>query len=132
MYSHFFLRILLISAIFTVLMAPSSYSQESEREKAAILNQQMAELYKQKRFPEAVSVAEKVLSIKQKALGPEHPEVAQSLNNLGEIHRSLGNYLVAEPLFKKALKIAEKALGPEHPAADIIRRNLVVLYKSRG
>ena len=55
------------------------------------------------------------LAIFEKALGPEHPDVATVLNNLAELYRAQGKYAEAEPLYKRALAIREIALGPEHP-----------------
>ena len=55
------------------------------------------------------------LPSREKALGPDHPDVGTSLNNLaGSIARQ-GRYAEAEPLYKRALAIGEKALGPDHP-----------------
>jgi hypothetical protein len=39
----------------------------------------------------------------EKALGPEHPDVAAGLNNLAEFYRLQGQYAQAEPLVKRAL-----------------------------
>ncbi len=39
-------------------------------------------------------------------MGPEHPNVATSLNNLAEFYRAQGRYADAEPLHKRALSIA--------------------------
>jgi tetratricopeptide (TPR) repeat protein len=50
----------------------------------------------------------------EKALGPEHPNVATSLNNLAALYKAQGRYAEAEPLYRRALEIWEKALGPEH------------------
>ncbi len=49
------------------------------------------------------------------ALGPEHPDVAISLNNLARLYTGQGRYAEAEPLIQRALAIWEKALGPDHP-----------------
>ena len=46
------------------------------------------------------------------ALGPEHPDVARSLNNLAGLYRAQGQYAKAEPLYQRALGIREKALVP--------------------
>ena len=51
----------------------------------------------------------------ENALGPDHPDVAQNLNNLAMLYDSQGLYEEAEPLYQRALAIREKALGPEHP-----------------
>ena len=80
------------------------------------LNNFLAWLYQgQGRYAEAESLYKQSLVIFEKALGPEHPDVAQSLNNLGELYRAQGKYSKAEPLYKRSLAIWEKALGPEHP-----------------
>ena len=52
------------------------------------------------------------MAIDEKALGPDHPNVAIDLNNLGVLYDAQGKYSEAEPLFKRALAIDEKALGP--------------------
>ena len=57
----------------------------------------------------------RALAIREKVLGPEHPETATSLNNRAGLLRDKGDYAVAEPLLRRALAIKEKALGPEHP-----------------
>ncbi|MBW4477585.1 MAG: tetratricopeptide repeat protein [Tolypothrix brevis GSE-NOS-MK-07-07A] len=49
------------------------------------------------------------------ALNQQHPDVAQSLNNLAELYRLQGNYSKAEPLYVRSLAILEKVLGGEHP-----------------
>jgi len=56
------------------------------------------------------------LTIWEKALGPDHPDVAASLNNLASLYKSQGQYAQAEPLYKRSLAILEKALGPDHPS----------------
>ena len=52
-------------------------------------------------------------AIFEKALGPDHPEVATNLNNLAELYRVQGRYAEAEPLNRRSLAIREKAFGPE-------------------
>ncbi len=56
-----------------------------------------------------------MLQIREKALGAEHPDVAQSLNNLAILHSAQGEYAAAAPLFERALRILEKTVGAEHP-----------------
>ena len=60
----------------------------------------------------------------EKALGPDHPEVATSLNNLAVLYSAQGKYAEAEPLYKRSLAIHEKALGPDHPDVAISLNNL--------
>ena len=58
---------------------------------------------------EAMALA---LAIKEKALGPDHPDVGTTLNNLAALYEKQGRTTEAEPLLKRALTIREKALGP--------------------
>ena len=66
------------------------------------------------RLDEAELLCRECLEIERKTLGPEHPEVAISLNNLGKLLRSQGRLDEAEPLFRQSLEIRRKALRPEH------------------
>ena len=68
----------------------------------------------------------------EKALGPEHPDVAQSLNNLAGLYQAQGQYAKAEPLHQRALAIREKALDPDHPDVAESLNNLALLYKTQG
>ena len=49
--------------------------------------------------------------MREKALGPEHPDVATSLNNLGSAYYATGEFARAAPLWERSLTIQEKALG---------------------
>ncbi len=72
------------------------------------------------------------LAINEKALGPEHPDVALSLNNLAELYRAQGKYDQADPLHKRSLAINEKALGPEHPNVATSLENYGALLRATG
>ncbi|MCP4697080.1 MAG: tetratricopeptide repeat protein, partial [Gammaproteobacteria bacterium] len=55
-------------------------------------------------FDAAESAFRKALAIKF-ILGPEHPDTAESLNNLAELYRELADYARAEPLHQRALTV---------------------------
>ena len=84
------------------------------------------------RYAEAHTFFEKALAIREKALGPEHPHVATSLNNLALLYSAQGRYAKAEPLYQRALGIWEQALGPEHPDVATSLNNLAELDALRG
>jgi len=65
-------------------------------------------------------------------LGPEHVEVAASLNNLAATYRALGRYDEAEPLYVRSLGIREKVLGAENPEVATSLNNLAALHDARG
>jgi tetratricopeptide (TPR) repeat protein len=72
------------------------------------LSQQIIQLRNQGRYSEAIPLAQRVVAIQQKTLGPEHPDVATSLNNLAVLYRVQGRYTEAEVLYKRSLEITEK------------------------
>lgn len=70
--------------------------------------------------------------IRETVLGPEHPDVAQSLNNLAWLYHAQGSYGDAEPLMKRALTIVEKTLPPDHPTRMQVTRNYACLLDQLG
>jgi len=52
----------------------------------------------------------------EKALGPEHPDVATAVNNLALLYQKLSRPSQAEPLFLRCIAIREKHFGPRHPS----------------
>ncbi len=93
-----------------------------------ILNREAMELYRAGKYDRAVVVAQKALEVAEQNVGPDHPDVAQSLNNLALLYQTQGEYAKAEPLYKRSLGIWEKALGPDHPRVATILENLADLY----
>ena len=67
---------------------------------------------------------EQAIAIGEAALGPDHPEVAIQISNLGEVLRAEGDLKGAKALYERALAIDEAALGPDHPKVAISANNL--------
>ena len=84
----------------------------------------------QGQYAAAEPLYKRSLETREKYLGPDHPDVATSLNNLASCYQSQGQYTAAEPLCKRSLAINEKALGPDHPDVATSLNNLAgfVLY----
>ncbi|MFM6063005.1 MAG: tetratricopeptide repeat protein, partial [Microcystis panniformis] len=59
----------------------------------------------------------------EKQLGAEHPDVAQSLNNLALLYYYQGKYTEAEPLYQKAIAICSEKLGENHPDTQTVKNN---------
>lgn len=72
------------------------------------------------------------LETMEKALGPNHADLALALNNLALVHYAQGRYDDAEPLYQRALVIDEKALGKDHASVTTDLNNLGLLYKKQG
>lgn len=76
------------------------------------------------------------MAIREKVLGPDHPDFAYSLNNLAMLYETLGEYDKALPLYQSALAIREKVTGPDygqgHADTAISLYNLAALYQTLG
>jgi tetratricopeptide (TPR) repeat protein len=103
-------------------------------EAGRLLNQAGFYLYERGRYTDAkpLLLLEKALAIREKALGSEHEDVADSLNNLAGLFHGQGQYEKAEPLYQHALSIREKALGLEHEDVANSLNNLAGLYHGQG
>ena len=66
-------------------------------------------------YAKALEYYQTALNIREKALDPEHPEVATSYFNIAGAFWNQGAYSQALKFFQKSLTIREKVLGPEHP-----------------
>ena len=60
----------------------------------------------------------------QQVRGKEHPDTAESLNNLGSLLYRQGDYTAAKPYLEQALAIREQVLGKDHPFTRRVRSNL--------
>jgi tetratricopeptide (TPR) repeat protein len=125
-------RVFLFVPITFLFIIHPAYSQEKDLDKAETLNQKLTELDKQGRYQEAINLAQQVLTMREKVLGSDHPEVARGLDKLGELYQKIGDYSKAEPLHKRALAISEKALGPKHPDVAASLDNLGLLFHYLG
>jgi len=83
-------------------------------------------------FAEAQNLSARALAIREKALGPDHPDTALSLNSLGYLLRAQGDLAGARLYFERALAIREKARGPDHPDTALSLSNLGYLLKAQG
>ncbi|MBP1468983.1 tetratricopeptide repeat protein, partial [Candidatus Chloroploca sp. M-50] len=93
----------------------------------------LAELLRaQGNYDAARPLYERALAIRERVLGPEHPDTATSLNNLAGLYGAQGNYDAARPLYERALDIRERVLGPEHPATARSLNDLAINYCYQG
>lgn len=101
-------------------------------EAARLLNQAGTYCCERARYAEAEQLLARALSICEKALGPDHPDVATSLNNLANLYHNQGKYSEAKPLHVRSLSIREKVFEPDHPDVALSLNNLARLYDNQG
>jgi hypothetical protein len=77
---------------------------------------------------------QRAMALWERALGPEHPGVAVSLNDLAVLYHTQGRYADAEPLYQRALALTERVLGPDHPRTAVVRAHyaIVLLLRHRS
>ena len=84
------------------------------------------------RYADAEPLYRRSLEIREKQLGRDHPDVAQTLNNLANLYSVMCRYSDAEPLFRRSLEIFEKQLGRDHPDVAASLNNLAVSVAALG
>ena len=69
----------------------------------------------QGKYADAEGLYKRALAIKEKALGADHPDVANALDNLARVYDEQGKYADAEALHKRALAIRRRRSAPTTP-----------------
>ena len=69
----------------------------------------------QGRYAEAEPLYQRALAIREKALGPDHPDVATASTTWPCSTATQGRYAEAEPLYQRALAIAREGARPRPP-----------------
>ncbi|MGH9902779.1 MAG: tetratricopeptide repeat protein, partial [Pyrinomonadaceae bacterium] len=107
---------------------------EKERalHEARKLMAEVTRLYRAGKPDEALPLAERVVAIREKELGADHPDFGMALFALANQYSDKGDYATAEPLYRRALAIREKALGKVHLGTTPVLNNLGNLYKDKG
>jgi eukaryotic-like serine/threonine-protein kinase len=78
---------------------------------------------KQGRVAEALEDARRALGAKEKALGPDHPDVGLSIGNLAVYYDDLDQLAEAVVHGGRAVEIVGLGLGPDHPRTALILSN---------
>ena len=75
---------------------------------------------------------ERALEITEAAYGPDHPDVAFTLNQLGVVLRDQADYAAARSALERALEITEAAYGPDHPSVASTLHALGVVLRDQA
>jgi len=110
-----------------VLIAPPMRAEESTSDLmlAADRFQKLGD------YAKARPLYERILAIRERACGPDHPNTAMSLNNLAGLLQAQGDLAGARSLFARALAIQGKPRGPDHPHTAMSIDNLAGLLQMR-
>ena len=83
-------------------------------------------------YASAEELLREAAGLQEQTLGPNHPDVANTLNNLGVVCEITDNPIDAEHYFRRAYTIATATLPPDHPFVATSRKNLHDFCAARG
>jgi len=83
-------------------------------------------------YERAQPLLEDALDLRRAALGPKHPEVAQSLNDLGVILHYRGEFEAAEARYREALRMRRQGLDAPHEGIASTLNNLGAVLHHQG
>jgi hypothetical protein len=83
-------------------------------------------------YASAEDLLREAAGLQEQTLGPNHPDLANTLNNLGVVCEIADNPIDAEHYFRRAYTIATATLAPDHPFVATSRKNLHDFCAARG
>jgi tetratricopeptide (TPR) repeat protein len=86
----------------------------------------------QAKYADAAKKRQTVMEISRRWLGEDHPDTAQSYNNLATNLDAQGRHAEALPLYQRALDIGRKAVGEDHPETARAYNNLAANLRAQG
>jgi eukaryotic-like serine/threonine-protein kinase len=72
---------------------------------------------------EALALYQRALELEERTLGPDHPEVAGTLNNVAIVLQDAGRLPESIRTFERAVALNEKILGPDNPKVALVVAN---------
>jgi hypothetical protein len=83
-------------------------------------------------FASADELLRSAARIQEAELGPLHPDLANTFNNLAIVAEKTGRPGDAETFYRRAVAIASASLPPDHPMVVASRENLEGFCRARG
>jgi CHAT domain-containing protein/Tfp pilus assembly protein PilF len=108
---------------------------DSDRQRLAdadLAGQESQDAYAAGKYSLAEDKERRAFEARRDILGPEHVDVALSLNNLGFLRQLREDYAAADSLYRQGLEMRRKLLGEEHPEVAQGLNNLGHLLQLRG
>jgi tetratricopeptide (TPR) repeat protein len=122
-----------IAILFAVPLFHATKAQSpTDNDSLLKLNQQVLDLFGERKYEEALPLAEKLVVLVRSIKGDQDRFTATVLSNLGAIYHALDQYAKAEPLFREALEIRQKVCGEEDPLTATSLNNLALIYQIIG
>ncbi|CAF3867349.1 unnamed protein product [Rotaria sordida] len=84
--------------------------------------------HKMRKYSDVLSSYERAVAIQQQLLPPNHPDLAASYNNIGNVHADMRQYSQALSSHEKALAIRQHSLPSTHPDLASTYNNIGNVY----
>jgi tetratricopeptide (TPR) repeat protein len=104
--------------------------KEKEQELGRLQNH-VQDFYKAGDYTRALESAENLLEDTESHFGKDHPATAAAYNNIGLMHKLLGDFDASRKQYQTALKIYKKTVGADHASYASILHNLGNLNRSQ-
>ena len=109
-----------------------AYTQRRDRMRADSLFVLANGQYGQGDYEGARAHLAQALAIQEVVLGPDHPDVARSLNDIGTVLDTQGDVGRAQSFHERALRIREATLASDHPDVALSLNNLGLNLSDQG
>lgn len=106
----------------------TSEASSTELIEAEKLNTEVIKLFHAGKYDEAISLAKRVLQIREKALTPGDERINAALTNLAELYIKKQKYGDAENYYQRLLSVYEKAMPNPQATANVLDRLAVLNY----
>jgi len=105
----------IIAFFFSLLVSAQTISSQDtqQAEDETQLTAKITTLYNEGKFDEALPLAKRLLTIREKGVEKDSLLMANVLNTIGAIFIAKGKYLDAEPFYQRSLKITEAKTSPD-------------------
>ena len=117
---------------FTITFSESRPATDRDRavDEGNRLMVSATELWRAAKYADALPLAVRCLEVRERALGPDHPEVGLALFTVGNIYSDIPDNAKAAEFYDRALANRAKALGPDHITLASIYNNYGLVYVS--
>jgi CHAT domain-containing protein/Tfp pilus assembly protein PilF len=124
-----------VLALFLILFADSTAAQPpapAPTEPAAPLESRIAALFEERRFAEAIPLAEQLVAETERARGPQHADLADALGTLSQAQSGAGQAAQAVASLSRAIKIRDQVAAPDDPMIADDCNALAVIHFGQG
>ncbi len=113
-------------------VAPMPREDRVAYQSSHTIDEQWEPLVEKGKYAQAQTLVEKGLAIRRRLLTDDHPDTADSYNNVAYTLWKQGKYAPAQPLFEKGLEIRRRLLSDDHPKTATSFNNVANNLEKQG